>query len=392
MYYYNITFCAIIRVHSYLSLTAFRLLHPLWDCKNYNKQKGLFDIGKIDQHIEIVSSTVPGWSSMSAVSRNAAADTLRRRYSRVGITIVNNLADLEALVAKAPDLVLLGMKYIVSDPQPDSATGETIWLADYLSERDIATTGSQSMAHRLELDKALAKQSVLDAGFSSSAFYVASVGQPLDAGRLPGDYPLFVKPVNLGGGAGIDSDSVVNNLGELQSKVDSIAFTLGADSLIEEYLPGREFSVGILWDDEQNYFVGMPLELIAPQNEHGARLLSNQVKSADAEQAIAVTDSKLHQSLIDLAVGAFQSIGGRDYGRVDIRMDSSGTLHFLEANLIPSLIENYGSFPKACALNRAIGYEEMLLQIVELAMSRAACTGELPLLAPRQDIVHSLSL
>jgi D-alanine-D-alanine ligase len=187
---------------------------------------------------------------------------------------------------------------------------------------------------------------------------------------------MFVKPANRGGGLGIDSDSVVKNFMELKSKVNYISKKFNSDSLIEKYLPGREFSVAILKNKNNIGYTGMPLELIAPENEKGQRLLGSNVKSADAEHVKEVTDAKIRESIIKLAIDAFRSIGGRDYGRIDIRMDEHGVPHFLEANLIPSLIDNYGSFPKACALNQQISYEDMLLRITNLGMSRPYLASE----------------
>jgi len=63
-------------------------------------------------------------------------------------------------------------------------------------------------------------------------------------------------------------------------------------------------------------------------------------------------------------------LGARDYGRIDIRLDATGTPHFLEANLIPSLISGYGSFPKACVMNIGLEYEPMIMRIANLGLSR----------------------
>lgn len=344
---------------------------------------------KLNQHIEIVSSTVTGLSSMSQVSREAAREALGRHYNRAGITIVNDMNDLDALVAKAPDIVLLGMTYIYKNSQPSSPDDQKIWLADYLAEHNIATTGSSSRSHHLEQNKPLAKKYVSDAGLNTSDFYMVKVGEPLKTSQLPGEYPLFVKPANRGGGLGIDSDSVVYNLAELQDKVDSLARKLGADSLIETYLPGREFSVAILRDNELADYVCMPIELTPPQDERGVRILSGKVKSDIPVQPEMVRDAELRQSVVDLALGAFRAIGGRDYGRIDIRLDAHGVPHFLEANLIPSLIANYGSFPKACALYQDMTYEEMLLRIIDLGMARATPTDTPLRLAPHGTVVHS---
>jgi D-alanine-D-alanine ligase len=325
---------------------------------------------KMNKHIEIVSSAVCDLSSMSQESRQAIYDVLTKHYTKVGITIVNTHIDLEALIASRPDLVFLGMKYIPKNPLLGQNDPNKIWLSKYLENSKIAHTGSDHLAHELELDKSLAKQRVLDAGLKTSPFYVIKQNQP-STRHANFSFPLFVKPTDRGGGEGIDSDSVVHDAASLQSKVRSITCDLQADSLVEQYLSGREFSVAILKDESSNDFSIMPLELIAPLNERGARVLSAKIKSADTESSLEVTDKIIKDKISTLAIDVFHALGARDYGRIDIRLDATGAPHFLEANLVPSLKKSIGNyFPKACSLNTRLDYEPMILTIVRLALSR----------------------
>lgn len=320
--------------------------------------------------IEIVRSTQAGLSSLSQPSCNAIFDLLKRHFRSVQITTINNLQDLKQLADRSPDLVFMGMKFIPVNEALEQYDPDKIWLADFLDLHDIAYTGSNHFAHELELNKQMAKQRVLDAGFATSPYTVIekNTAQLNISSGLK--FPLFVKPTNRGGGCGIDSSSVVYNTLELRAKVRMLADNLQTDSLVEEYLPGREFSVSILKDEYSEELWLMPLELIAPLDSSGVRFLSAAVKSADAETAIAVTDEKLSRSLTDLALNAFVSLGARDYGRIDIRLDAAGVPHFLEANLIPSLLNGYGNFPKACALNIDMDYQTMILHIVRLGLAR----------------------
>ncbi|MDO8591656.1 MAG: D-alanine--D-alanine ligase [bacterium] len=308
---------------------------------------------------------------MSKVSRGAVLTVLAKHYTDVRITIIDNLSDLEALVERRPNLVFLGMKFIPVDHDLGLQDPNKIWIAKYLDARGIAYTGSDQMAHELERNKPLAKQRVLEAGLITSRFYVARQNQAQHEGSMSLTFPLFIKPTSRGGGQGIDSDSVVNNFDQLHSKVNSIAADLKSDSLVEEYLPGREFSVAILKDEHSSQFSLMPIELIAPLDKHGLRILSSQVKSADTESFAEVTDKNIEARVTALAIDVFHALGARDYGRIDIRLDKAGVPHFLEANLIPSLINGYGNFPKACLLNMNLGFESMILSIVKLGLARS---------------------
>lgn len=340
---------------------------------------------KINRHIEIVSSNVLGLSSMSKKSREAIRAVLSRSYFNVGITLVNNLEDLEALVAKKPDLVFLGMKFIPVNPNLGFQDLKKIWLSQYFDHHGIAYTGSSQPAHELELNKPLAKQRALDYRLKTSAFYVARQNNPLISSDIQLKYPLFIKPTDRGGGLGIDSDSVAYNFAQVLSKVQSITTNHNSDSLIEEYLPGREISVAILKNDITHEYSVMPIERIVPPNEHGVSILSPDVKHADAGLSVAVCDIDVKAKVSQLALEVFHALGARDYGRIDTRMDENGVPHFLEANLIPSLIKGYGNFPKSCVLNNNLDYESMLLNIVSLGLARNLY--EEPIVSP----INSLS-
>lgn len=317
------------------------------------------------RHIEIVYSTIPRLSSLSRESRDAIYKLLKRHYDTVGMSRVDNKRDLESLVILNPDVVFLGMKYLpanIRNSQP------IIWLSSYLEQHGIEHTGSEQQAIRLERNKPFAKQRLLDMGLPTATYSVLKAGETYDQNQESTKFPVFVKPATLGGGAGIDENSVVYNIDELQNKIASIRSSYSTDILIEEYLPGREFSVAILRDDDDLFI--MPIELIAELNNKGTRVLGREVKSSNTETVKALDSSTLKLRVCDLAKKAFEALGARDYGRIDIRLDKDGNPNFLEANLIPSLIENYGSFPKACVLNNGINQEQMILSIVELALNR----------------------
>lgn len=325
-------------------------------------------MAKINRHIQIVRSTQTRLSSLSQASTDAILQILKKHYATVGVTIVNELADLEALVALQPDLVFLGLKYV---PTSQDLGGPTIWVADYLDQHGIAYTGSTHLAHELELNKPLAKQRALELGLKTSPFYVAVQNVVQSRAEMTLRFPLFIKPVNRGGGLGIDEYSIVNNFDELERKVQSITAELQSDSLIEEYLPGREFSVAILKDEASDILVVMPIELVATQNDRGYSMLSDEVKTSNQESVSFVADEQLRDKVKDFAVSIYKALGARDYGRIDIRLDESGVPHFLEANLIPSLIDGYGSFPKAALLNENMDHESLILNITKLGLSRS---------------------
>ena len=324
-------------------------------------------MAKVDKHIEIVRSTTNGLSSMSMRSANAILGVLERHYTDVQITAVNNYADLESIASRQPDLVFTGMKYI-----PGATPGTKVWISEFLDIHGLEHTGSSFAAIEYEQSKPLAKQRVQTYGIPTARHMVLKKGQAYADEDIMLQFPLFVKPASLGGGAGIDENSCVRTMDELRTRVSCLTERYTSPALVEEYLPGREFSVAILTDQESGELEAMPIELSAPTDKFGNPALTREVKAANEEVILPVNEPILRARIISTAKEAFAALGARDYGRIDIRLDEQGTPHFLEANLIPSLISGYGSFPKACMLNKGLGYEETILRIVSLAFGRRA--------------------
>lgn len=326
---------------------------------------------KIQKHIEIARSSVMGLSSLSQSSAESIQAALARHYSQVHIRVINTVSDLMELGRMQPDLVFLGLKFVPRNEHLGKNDPNKLWAADYLDEQGIRYTGSNGHAAQFDQDKSLAKRRIQEAGLRTANFFITNPHSIPRAADMPIAYPVFIKPPRMGGGQGVDEHSVAHTYAELYKKVASIAEQHGAESLVEEYLTGREFSVAVLAREDTGMLEAMPIELISPKNIRGDRMLSNAVKSGNLEAASGIYDEALRVSVCGLAVGAFRALGGRDYGRIDIRLNAQGEPQFLEANLIPSLIDGYGSFPKACQLNAALGYEDMLLTIVRLGLAHS---------------------
>lgn len=322
---------------------------------------------KINKHIAIVRSSKPRLSSLSTKSCESLFKLLSLHYVNVSICIIDNIFDLQSLVNKNPDLVFMGMKYVLGLSGEDK-----VWISEYLNEHGIPHTGSSREAIELEQNKPLAKQRVLDAGLKTSAFATVKMGDSFQQKGSLLRFPLFVKPPDLGAGLGINEKSVVTNQSELNERILSLKTLYNSDALIESFLSGPEYSVAILKDHSSDKLLAMPLELKPAPNTRGHCVLSNKLKVAVLETpAVPVADPKVKNSLVELATGVFLALGACDYGRIDIRMDSSGVPHFLEANLIPCLIKGSGNFPKACLMNIGMDYDEMILHIVRLGFGRS---------------------
>lgn len=329
---------------------------------------------KINKHIEIVRSSKASLSSMGQQYCSMVMSVLSQRYARVGVTVVNNTDDLDAIAELSPDVVFLGVKQVPVTGCPE-AVSQMVWVADYLDEVGITYTGSTASAVSLDYDKSAAKRVVSEAGLLTADSFSALPNQFLEEMNMPLPFPLFVKPPSGGGGQGIGPQSVVRNMEQFAVAVDAVKHEYDKESLVESYLIGREFSVAVLRDSETSNLTALSVELVADMNSSGDRILGSAVKKSDNEQVLAVGPGLMRDEVESLALQVFQALGARDYGRIDLRLDAAGKAHFIEANLLPGLHSRTSYFTRAYSMSTGLTYESMILQIIGLAVKRSSQTS-----------------
>ena len=283
-------------------------------------------------------------------------EILSNHYRHVSITQISTRHDLEQLAVRRPDLVFSGVKYF-------HFKNSTIWLNDFLDLHGIAYIASSKAALDNEHDKARAKRIMLGANIATADHFLTAPGEHSSAEAIPLAFPLFVKPVTGGDSRGVDANSIVHDFESFRRKVLDIHENQMARALVETYLSGREYSVGILEDAFSGNLRAMPIEIIAAPNQNGHRILDYDIKKRDAESVEAVMDMPVHAQLCEMAKAAFKALGGKSLGRIDIKMNHENVPHFIEANLMPGLRKGY--FYRGCVLNLQMSYEEMILTIAE---------------------------
>ena len=277
---------------------------------------------------------------------------LSKIYTHVCVTEIVTPDCLTKLAKRKPNLVFSGVKYF-------EFNGDELWLNDFLELHKIRYIGSNHAALDRSHNKALAKSIVKKAGIATADYVVIPTNSAYTYKPLRMAYPVFVKPVIGGDSIGIDDLSIAFNKEQLSAKVEQIANILNCDAIVESYLPGREFSVGILENENSGVLTAMPIEIIAPENNHGQRVLNFNVKRLDQEEVIQVKNKRLHEKLSALGKSAFVALGGRSFGRIDVKLCAMGLPHFIEANLMPGLSKGY--FYRSCAMNLGMTYDEMIL-------------------------------
>ena len=328
-------------------------------------RKNIFQI-KINKSIEIVIVHNPGEKNFHQdnvgiiLEENKILKILSKRYTDVSITKIDNKKDLDRLLKRKPDLVFSGVKYF-------NFNDKKIWLNDCLEAYDIPYIASSRTALDNESDKNLAKKIVLKAKIKTADFFVTEPDQHQHESSIPISFPLFIKPVKGGDSRGIDSNSIAYNFSSFKKKVLEIKTKHNLSSLVETYLPGKEYSVGIFQDSINGTLRAMPIEIIIKKNINGHCILDFDVKKDDEEKVIAVTNKKILKKLSKLAKKAFKALGGKSLGRIDIKMNHQGVPHFMEANLMPGLRKGY--FYRSCLLNLDMNYDDMIFNIANTGLS-----------------------
>ena len=321
---------------------------------------------KINKSIEIV--VVPNFGEINSHQDNVGIileekkvlRILSKRYKNVLITEINSEEDLEALVKRKPDLVFSGVKYFYFN-------NKTIWLNDYLEMFEIPYIASSKAALDNESDKNRAKKIMQKNNIRTADFFITNPGEYLKESSIPIKFPLFIKPVTGGDSRGIDKNSIVLNFKSFTAKVLDIKVNQKSPSLVETYLAGKEYSVGIFEDSIDGSLRAMPIEIIVKKNIDGYCILDFDVKKNDEEKVVLVSDKKIFKKLTEIAKNSFVALGGKSLGRIDIKMDHLGEPHFIEANLMPGLRKGY--FYRSCVLNLDMSYDDMIFSIANTGLS-----------------------
>jgi D-alanine-D-alanine ligase len=212
----------------------------------------------------------------------------------------------------------------------------------------------------LSLNKHLAKLVVGSTGVPVSPGYLVTALNDLN--RCDLKFPLFVKPVSEGTGKGITEKSLVNSEEELEDIVRWVLKEFRQPALIEEYLPGREFTVGIIGSGEEAIAIG-GMEVITADNlPYSVEVKENY---QDFCKYIPI-DKGIIDDCFVVAQRAWRALGAVDGGRVDLKADRNGVICFIEANPLAGLNPVHSDLP---ILSRMYGIEYQTL--IEMIMNSA---------------------
>lgn len=219
---------------------------------------------------------------------------------------------------------------------------------------------SDAMVLALTLHKGMTKRIIRDLGIPTPDFaVVGNAGELPAAARL--EYPLFVKPVAEGTGRGIDDKSKVTGPRQLQEACGRVWSQCGQAALVETYLPGREFTVGITGTGAAAELVGVA-EIVMRGGKDATYSYESKENCEELVDYLRA-EGEAAEAAAQTALAAWRGLGCRDGGRVDIRLDAGGTAHFLEVNPLAGLHPQHSDLPILATLC-GIPYLELMRRIM----------------------------
>lgn len=225
---------------------------------------------------------------------------------------------------------------------------------------------SDPLTQAVGLDKAMAKRLVREAGVATAAFAV--VADDDEARGCPLPFPVFAKPVAEGTGKGCTPASRVETAAELVTVARALRARFGQPVIVEPYLPGREFTVGIVGTGRAARSIGVLEIVLRAGAEPGVYSYDNKELCESRVDYLLVDDAEA-QAAAATALAAYRALDCRDAARVDLRSDAHGVPQFLEVNTLPGLHPTHSDLP-ILATQVGMGYERLIAEIVGAACAR----------------------
>ncbi len=300
---------------------------------------------------------------------NAVRDAIAERYHVLMIDANDDAYN--KLVAHRPDFAFNmaeGLHGVSRESQ----------IPAILEMLQIPYLGSDPLTLGICLDKSRAKEILSYYKIPTASFTIVRSMQDFENIRLK--FPVIVKPLHEGSSKGIYNSSVVSNPDELASEVKTILDTYSQPALVEDFLPGREFTVALLGNGSDVHvlpiveikFDALPPG-VNPIYSYEAKWIWDQRDTPlDVFECPARLDEALRREIVTICKDAYRVLNCRDWSRIDVRLDARGRPNILEINPLPGILpkpEDNSCFPKA-ARAAGISYNQLINTVLDIAMRR----------------------
>ncbi len=233
------------------------------------------------------------------------------------------------------------------------------------------------------LDKGLTKTVLRAAGIPTPDWHLVRELSDLDFCRVT--FPVIAKPLAEGTGKGIDAASKIKDVETLQKICGRLLAKFEQPVLVEQFLPGREFTVGILGTGADAEVVGTVEIILNDAAEPEVYSYNNKENCEDQIEyrCLQAADDPQVAEAEQISLSAWRAVGCRDGGRIDLRCDAQGRPQFMEVNPLAGLHPTHSDLPMLCEAN-GIPYVDLIGRIVASAMKRVAGGSTLH---PRESLV-----
>jgi D-alanine-D-alanine ligase len=282
----------------------------------------------------------------------------------------HEVVDLEATGELAMQLSSAPVDVVFNIAEGFKGRARESQVPSLLELLDIPYTGSDPAALSVSLDKALAKRMVRSHDILTPDFMLMHTGKE----RLPRElarFPLMVKPVAEGTSKGVTAKSVARTEEELREVAREIIGKYRQPALVEAYVAGREFTVGLL--GERRPRVLPPMEIVFLDTTDPAPIYSFEMKQEWDERIRYEVPARLTprelERLERAARECFTALGCRDVARLDFRMDAEGRFHFIECNPLPGLSPGWSDLVLIAGA-AGLDYRGLIGEILSFAIRR----------------------
>jgi len=235
-----------------------------------------------------------------------------------------------------------------------------------LDAYEIPYVFSDAFTLAVTLDKGLTKSMIRNLGIPTADYFVLRTIEEVEKINLP--YPLFAKPLAEGTGKGINANSKITDKEQLKTVCENLLKEYKQPVLIETFLSGDEFTVGITGTGDEAKVVAVMEILLGDKAEAEIYSYSNKDNYEDRVSYRLASDDAA-KKCEEVALAAWRGLKCRDGGRVDVRMDKNGIVNFIEVNPLAGLNYLTSDLPIMCGLKN-IPFNDLIKDIMASAEKR----------------------
>jgi len=243
---------------------------------------------------------------------------------------------------------------------------------------NIPYTGSDPSTLAICLDKARTKEILSYYRIPTPKFLI--VDQVDDLNKFDLQFPVIVKPNAEGSSKGIFTSSYVNNYSDLEKEVERVLNEYNQSALLEEFLPGREFTVAMLGNGNETEVLPIveinysefPEDFIPIYSYEAKWILDTKENPLDVFSCPAELSSELERKIKNVCLKTYKILRCKDWSRIDVRLDASGEPNIIEINPLPGILpdpKDNSCYPKA-ARTAGMDYTTMLNKVLFTAAKR----------------------